>query len=337
MLSINAINMSDEQWQLYAALDESINRKYYPEDTDQKSDWEELKRYRLTDLELLKEDHLSFNLFIENEEAIGWLGIRLSGDGAEFVIDTIYNEIPERLIKLIFEFVNSFITEREKPEIYTYTRRKGIIDSLIKAGGIIFDRKIFSRLKRDEIDRIKLRETADSISKNFNYKLVLYDTIHEEILDRYLKVYNEARVDMNFFNPDKPEIIERTKEDVLKKLKWDKGPRDKMYLYVLFDNDQITGFCSLFVRDVNKKMIDQAGGLTTVSRDYRGQNIAKYLKAEIYLKVTEEYPDFEFIRTDTYPWNKYMYRINEEMGFKPYEEYCEIKFTKEILKAYNNK
>ncbi|MEO8209738.1 MAG: hypothetical protein ABI840_04190 [bacterium] len=331
MTTTEARDMSDDQWKLYAELDEALDKKFYPHDSNVKSDWQDLKRKRLSDLELLSDDYPNFYLFIEEEKAVGWLGIRLAGDGAEFVMDFLNEEIPNKVIMIVFEIAKQFMSERNKEEIYTYTRRKGIIDSLTKAGGIIFDRKIFVRLKREEIDIEELRRTADSISEKINYKLILYDTIHDDILDRYVEIYNEARIDMNQFNPNKPVIIQRTKEDVLKKLKWDKGPMDKMYMYMLFDNENIAGFCSLFIRETNKNMIDQAGGLTTVGRKYRGQNLAKFLKAKIYLKMIEEYPDFEFIRTDTYPWNKYMYRINEEMGFKPYEEYCEIKFSKEAL------
>ena len=107
-----------------------------------------------------------------------------------------------------------------------------------------------------------------------------------------------------------------------------------MFVYMLMDDDNIAAFCSLFIRVENKHMVDQAGGLTTVGRNYRGQNLARFLKAKMYLKMLDEYPDFEFIRTDTYPWNKHMYRINEEMGFKPYEKYTEMKFKKSQIEKF---
>jgi len=193
---------------------------------------------------------------------------------------------------------------------------------------------------------------------------------------------------MNRHNPNKPVVEKRSKEELIRKLKWDKGPEDKMFVYMLMDNENIAAFCSLFIRVENKHMVDQAGGLTTVGRNYRGKNLAKYLKAKMYLKMLEEYPDFEFIRTDTYPWNKHMvdqagglttvgrnyrgknlakylkakmylkmleeypdfefirtdtypwnrhmYRINEEMGFKPYEKYTEMKFKKSQIEQYLN-
>ena len=55
----------------------------------------------------------------------------------------------------------------------------------------------------------------------------------------------------------------------------------------------------------------------------------------MYLKIQEDYPDFEQIFTDTYPWNKYMYRINEEFGFKPFQKGYTFRFTKEYLEKLN--
>ena len=328
MTSVQAQDLTEHQWKLYTQFENDLNRRYYPKDKYIEQDWENMRRKIFSDLELLSEDFLTHYVFFENGIVVGFLGIRLVGDGAEFVIDALYDTLPESFIRSVFNIVKRSMLEKNKSEIQSYSRRDGIINALTNAGGIIIDRKIYARIMRKDIDINELKKIVDSVSEKNNYKLVLYDTIHEEILDRYVDIYNEAREDMNQLNPDKPVIIKRTKEDVLKKLRWDKGPNDKMFMYMLFDNEKIAAFCSLFIREENKHMIDQAGGLTTVGRNYRGQNLARFLKAKIYLKMLEEYPDFEFIRTDTYPWNKYMFRINEEMRFKPYEEYCEIKFTK---------
>lgn len=330
MKAVQCIDLTDEQWKSYAQLDADLNRKFYKDDSEKVKSWEELKINIFSDIELLSDDFLCHYVFFEDEKAAGYLGIRLIGEGAEFVIDAIYDTLPDRFMNPVFEIVRKYMHEKNRTQINSYSRRDGVINALLKSGGKIIDRKIYSRIMRKDINVSELKKITDSVSGKINYKLVLYDTIREEILDRYVDIYNEARVDMNQFNPHKPVITKRTKEDVLKKLRWDKGPYDKMYMYMLFDDEKIAAFCSLFIRSENKHMIDQAGGLTTVGRNYRGQNLARFLKAKIYLKMLEEYPDFEFIRTDTYPWNRYMYMINEEMGFKPYEEYCEINYDKMI-------
>ena len=331
MKTVQAEDMTDDEWKSYAQLDADLNMKFYVEDSKKVKGWEEIKRNIFSDLELLSGDFLRHYVFFENEKASGYLGIRLIGEGAEFVIDAIYETLPDRFMNSVFEIVCKYMQEKNRTQINSYSRRDGVINALIKAGGKIIDRKIYSRIMRKDINVNELKKIINTISGKIGYKLILYDTIHEDILDRYVDIYNEARADMNQFNPVKPVITKRTKEDVLKKLSWDKGPNDKMYMYMLFDEEKIAAFCSLFIRAENKHMIDQAGGLTTVGRNYRGQNLARFLKAKIYLKMLEEFPDFEYIRTDTYPWNKFMYRINVEMGFKPYEEFYEINYDKMIL------
>jgi hypothetical protein len=37
------------------------------------------------------------------------------------------------------------------------------------------------------------------------------------------------------------------------------------------------------------------------------------------------------------PWNTYMFRINEELGFKPHKEGFEFELTKEQLRKYLEK
>lgn len=334
---VNAKDMTDEQWQLYAQMENDLRNKYYKYDPQSEVKWQDLKKEMYKDLELLKEDLLTYKLFIVNEKAVSWLGIRLNGEDAEFALEAAYDVLPEFILKQVFQFADAFMTGNNKNEIKTYSRRKSIVDSFTEAGGNIYDKRVFARLMKEDMDIEKLRRTAEETINGKSYKLALYDTIHEEIIDRYLDVYNDARVDMNLNNPIDPVIVQRTKQDVYKKLKWDKGPDDKMFLYILFDKENIAAFCSLFIRDHSKHMVDQAGGLTTVARNYRGQGLAKYLKAKMYIKMLEEYPDFEYIRTDTYPWNKYMYSINEEMGFKSFEEYFEIIFTSDKIKKYLNK
>jgi hypothetical protein len=54
------------------------------------------------------------------------------------------------------------------------------------------------------------------------------------------------------------------------------------------------------------------------------------------LKMLKENKDFKYVTTDTSPWNKYMFRINEEFGFKKHRTGCSFKLTKELLNNYLN-
>jgi hypothetical protein len=73
-----------------------------------------------------------------------------------------------------------------------------------------------------------------------------------------------------------------------------------------------------------------------VPAKHRGKGIARYLKAKLYLKLLEENKDFKYITTDTMPWNKYMYKINSEFGFKPFRKGCSFRISRDFIKNYIN-
>ena len=329
MYAIQAGELTEEQWEMYSTLLKEINLKYYPD--EKVMNWENNKKEILGHLELLKNDLVNYYLIFDDGNPVGWIARRILGSEANFMFDALYDEIPDDFLQTVFKELVKFLSQTNKDMIYTSAHDKRIINLMINSGAINTDTMVYSRLMRDELAVDKLNTVVNSVSDKINYKLVLYNEVTDEIIGRYLDLYNDSRIDMNFYNPERKIIFKRDKESLLTKLKYDKGPNDKMYMYMLFDGDNIAAFSSLYIREENKNIIDHGGGLTTVNRIYRGQNLAKFLKAKLYLKMMEEFPDFEYIMTDTYPWNKYMYRINEEMGFKPFKEYSELKISKEVL------
>jgi hypothetical protein len=109
-----------------------------------------------------------------------------------------------------------------------------------------------------------------------------------------------------------------------------------MYLLTNDSND-IAAVCSLYTDNDNQRVIRHGGGITGVDAKYRGKSIARYLKSLMYKKMLAEFPDFEYITTDTYPWNTYMYRINEEFGFKSFKHGAEFHIPKATLTEFLNK
>ncbi len=334
---ITAENLTDDQWKSYAQLCHEIDKKHAPGATINQVSWENLKNEILADLEFVwKQEFLTCYLLLENKEAVGWVGLYVWRKNAQFGFKALYDEVPNYVIKTVLEIALKYISERDKTEIYCVSKIEGVINSLTKAGAVILDSSIYTKLNKNDINEKELLKISESISAKINYELVLYNTIPEELQERFLEIHNEGKADMNQFNPNKIIFEKKNKADFFRKLKWDIGPDDKMYVYILLDNESIAASCTVFVKAKNKHIIDHVGGLTTVGRKYRGQNLAKFLKAKMYLKMIEEHPDFEFIKTDTYPWNKYMYKINEELGFKPYEKYTEMKFEKSEIEKFLN-
>lgn len=321
----------DKHWKAYAKLLYEISLKHYPDEAGRVIQWEDKKTEVMNGTKLLKADHAMQYLVFDNEKAAGWYAHRLIGGEVNFNFDVTDDNINDEFIETIFKNLIEFLIFAGKENAYTDSCNHMISKALINYGAEEIDKMIYSKLGRDEIDINYLNGIIDGVSGKLNLNLEFYDIVSEELFDRYYEVYNEARISMNVFNPHRKEISKRTKENLRTKLLFDKGPEDKMYMYMLFDGDSIAAFSSLYVRKENGKVIDHSGGLTAVSEKYRGNGYAKFLKAKLYLKMLNDYPDFDYIRTDTYPWNKYMYKINEEMGFIPYKEYTEFRISKSKL------
>ena len=328
---ISSDKFYDEHWIAYAKLLNEINRKHYQEEAEKEIQWESFKRKVLNETEILKADHAKQFLVIDHGKAAGWYAQRLIGGEVNFCFDVPDDMVTDEFIKTIFDNLYEFLHFAGKENAHTDTSEKRISNSLIRHGAEETDKMIFSRICRNEIDILNLNSIMESVSSKLNLRLEFFDNVSDEIFDRYYEVYNEARVSMNEFNPHRKEVVKRSKENLRTKLRFDTGPEDKMFMYMLFDGDEIAAFSSLYVRKERPKVIDHGGGLTAVSGKYRGNNFAKFLKAKLYVKILNEYPDFEYIMTDTYPWNKYMYRINESMGFKPFKEFTEFRISKDKL------
>ncbi len=325
---------NDEQWKAYADLLNSISKKFHPEENVEETKWTALKNEMMEDIQTY-----NFKMYMieDDGKAVGWSSYIVMGSSIiDFSFDADPENIPDGFMKIVIELALKFMTENNKKEIYIDCKDERLIRAIKKAGPLILDEKVYSQLKRDEIDPEYLEEIINEAESRINYELRLYTDITEEIIDEYLRISNETKEDKEFYNPQKKEITKLTKEKLAEFMKYTKGPKDLMYMYILFDENKIAAFCSLFVRENSKHIINHGGGLTTVGKNYRGKNLAKYLKAKMYLLMLEKHQDFEFIKTDTYPWNKFMYRINEEMGFKPYEKYTEMKLTKEAMENFLN-
>lgn len=167
------------------------------------------------------------------------------------------------------------------------------------------------------------------------YKLCFYNRVPDELMDEYTEFMSEIFSDIESLNPFKVEPTQLNKSDWLRKFDSDDASGAAMNMYLLLDsNGKIAACCSLFIDSYKRSRVRHVGGITAVKKEHRGKGFGKYLKALNYKMLLEVNKDFKFITTDTMPWNKYMYRINNEFGFRPYKQGYYFKLTKEFLKNY---
>ncbi|MDQ3022472.1 MAG: hypothetical protein M3R36_18180 [Bacteroidota bacterium] len=349
METIKINNLTDKQWNSYLELLIRIKNKFGQDCLIDDGDWEEyrdfysvekisvidFKEKRLAFIETGSTKSLSEYLISENGEFTGWIALKESGDECELLFDTIYNEFPDESVKTIFKTCYEFMIRHNKNNISYWTHLERKKDIFKKAGKEAKTEDGYkSKLSREDMKIENWKEIVANNKYANDLRLVFCHEIPEESYNEFLVFKNKINYDMDFFNPAKPEIKANTMEHLLNRIKRDREDKDPYYLFILYDGKEIAATTSLYIEISDKIVLNHHGALTAVNRKYRGKNLAKYMKVQMYLKVLEDYPDVDHIFTDTFPWNKYMYRINAEMGFKLYRHENIFEMSKEFLENY---
>jgi hypothetical protein len=335
---VQAIDMTDEQWQSFAKLRDFLLKEIYPEYWNGKdTDWRKTKNERLNKVSLTDNSFLNSYYIIDDNKLIAFIDAYERRGHLDFFFNCLGKVITLNILKIILKEIKNILTERNRTEVFFNTFDERHYEPLIKMGVEIYDEEVSLRLSKKDIDFSNLEKIVEENKYICDYELKLFREIPEEIHQEYVRYMLEVNNDKNEFHPKKRKTADYTMNDLLTRIKDMKDRKFIFYMYIIFDRSDIAAFCSVYILNIDSKpFIHHAGNLTSVRRKYRGKGFAKYLKAKMYLKIQEDYPDYEYILTDTYPWNKYMYRINEEFGFKPYQKGFTFRFTKEYLEELLN-
>lgn len=351
MKAIELKNLNDAQWISYLSLLKAIKEKYnddcYIDDPEWREytedfmrdgrEWNAFKKERLNRLKELKPAYLNEFVVFDNDDAVAWISYKIMNDKAEFIFDWVFNEVPNEVLKIIFGAIYSFINEHDKRFAFTFSSDERRKRSLAKSGAEHYSELPLSKYLRNQNSENYWKEIIDANQYVKDYELVFCNRVPEIMYDDYFTFVNQYILDKNIFNPDENSFSQITKEQFLKSMNDNEEDDDEpFYIYMLLDKKKIAAICSLYIskNTHGKVFLNHCGGATSVVKNYRGKNIAKFMKAKMYLKCLNEYPDFEYIITNTYPWNKYMYRINEDMGFKDFAVEYKYKLTKEFLEKF---
>ena len=347
MKAVELKNLTDKEFEMYLELLKEIRNKYQNSSLIADTDWNEyqidyskinfsLQEFKIDKLSKIEEREkysLKEFVFFENGIPAGWIALkRIFGKRYEFILDSLYEKFPKNLFDVIKETAAAYLNEAGVNSIFFWTHDERKKEIFKNEGFEISNESFKSKLFREDMDIQKLRNIVSENKFIKYYELKLLHEFPEELLDDFTEIMDDVHKESQFFNPVKIEHKEYTKDSLLRMINDDKELGDPMYMYVIFDKNKIAAFCRVYLEKNSKNFfIQHCGGLTGVGKNYRGKGFAKYLKAKMYLKINEDYPDFEYALTDTYPWNKYMYSINEEMGFRLTEKGLTFKFTKENI------
>lgn len=338
-MEIISISELDEKgWEKYYILSNKLDGTEDKDISVNKGQIEAYKKERLDDYKLNIDRFQDEKVFFSGGEAADWVAYRLDRRGSSFAFNSICKPIPDSPLNAVLTEVYNFICARNEETTFYWSFNENTIEAMNRISAPLFEEMMITRISRDEMDK-KFYESIISETVITGYELKFVNNVPDEMLDKYVIMRSEISEDMAMLKPVKHESKKWTRRDIIRIAETDKLEGATMWMYMLLDRNQdIAGFCSLYIDSDNADVIRQSGGLTAVGRSNRGKGFARYLKAMMNLKLLEENKTFKFVETDTMPWNKYMYRINEEFGFKPVRYGSEFKLTKQFLENYlNNK
>jgi GNAT superfamily N-acetyltransferase len=156
---------------------------------------------------------------------------------------------------------------------------------------------------------------------------------HKVIPDKYLVRY--AELFTQFLN-EMPRERDRGRKynispEILRNLdEWRRKNDRFLYIFTLHDDrDNMIGFTNAMVAGHDPSNVYQA--MTGVISEYRGKGLSKWLKAALFRKIGEDFPDNEFMTTDMRAVNYPIQKVNEQMGYKLISEGAEYNVSLDNL------
>jgi hypothetical protein len=321
-------------WQKFFDLSKEISHKHYPGEPQKDRTVEEFRRQRL-DNAIKDVSYSEYVVFLKGK-AIAWIDESVWNKQQYFGFDTVYNEIDAAMLKAVLVKFDEIMNKKNFSDSLYYTYRETIFIALKKAGAAVEEEYVISRIERKDMDSDFYKGIV-SDNPLEKWMLEYYAELPENLLEPYARCHNECLHDMFAINPYPAKLPDVTTEYIKTVMETHKKNGTTNPMYILFDDaGEIAGLCSICIDSFKKETLRHVGSLTVVPAKYRGKGIAKYLKAKLYLKLLEENKEFKYITTDTMEWNKYMYKINNEFGFKPYRTGFSFRISRDFIKKYLN-
>ncbi len=227
-----------------------------------------------------------------------------------------------------------FAREEGKSLIISYAEEEGGMAFLRAVGAKDAQRTRQSRLKLDSVDWQMVEQwAAEGPQRSRGTRLRWFmnridDDAIEEFCTALTEVWNMMPRDDLEIGDEVfiPERIRRHEAAVVG------GGGIKLTVVTEEEDGKISGLTEMGHYPEDGWLIHQ--WMTGVRLPYRGRGLGKWLKAAMLLRVREEFPQIQVVRTGNASSNAPMLSINTRLGFKLYREGMQFQLSLDDLEAY---
>lgn len=326
-------DFSDEMWRKYFDLLATLHERY--QSLHLTRSWTELKK-RLTDWQAV-EPGSKRAVVHENDRLLGWIDVRIRSRGtpdqvAYLRFDALFDHHPGSFTDLVARVAVTQMSHYDLAEMFFIvddqrgieTARQWQAEELCRT-----DRYV---LRRNGANWPVIREWLDTIpGNNLDLQMRFYEYPPLDRAEEYCVIFNAAFEDM----PQEREAVARYKLDVSEMRKFSEWCRKNgvfPYNYILFDDhDTMVGFTNVSINTNTPEDVFQA--MTGVVRSYRGRGLAKWLKAAMFAKVGEDFPENESFNTVMRAVNEPIQAINAQMGYRLERRGFEFRLSRERIEG----
>jgi len=334
LFDITSPRFTDDHWQRFHGLYQKLHARYKSFFRD--IPWQDFKKEMLS--EAAKEPCYYRAVIAERDIIVGWVGLRAYNYGRpeQMVFsecDALYDDIPEALRKIAARQLTEWMNLRGLQETFIVAFGRRLTAVATAWGGQRLNRLNEFVLYRGRANRETLNGWLETVPlQNEDLHLEFYSETPESCLEDLAGLLTDLLRDM----PEEGDSGMNYKvsvEDMKKQIIWRRENKMPSYKVMLFNEKKEPVAVTMAELNLaNPRNAFQA--MTGVRWDYRGRGLARWLKAAMFTKLGEEFPQNEKIVTVMRAVNEPMQKINAQMGYILEREGAEFKIELEKMKTY---
>lgn len=260
-------------------------------------------------------------VIVKDSAVVGWLGIhvRPGSETAPPVMFLVFDFVPGLEVAPLSAraagLVAAAMRENRCGEVHCMAA-EAHLDSLRQTwGGRILSRLHRYRLDRRTANRDLINEWLAEFPRQFpSLRIEIFTEIPERHLDSWIALFGQFLADMpNEGTAAAPFTMTRAEVRKFEALR----RRNGQYLYTgaLLDGEgRMIGHSNMATHDDPPMEWHQA--MTGIERAWRGRGLSKWLKAALFVRTGEDFPQSRYIWTEMRAVNEPIHLVNRAMGFE---------------------